>query len=144
MIIMLLLFFGIIYGGSWWQAHQADSTGGGYPTSQIDAVVGHNSDSQSNPSYFIAINRHRHIVITEWPAGDATKAKTYTGSLTLMGDGQDLAPITLSFRDVNGDGRPDMIITVGAQGQGGNIIQMVMINDGTGFRSLKPGEQIHL
>jgi len=43
----------------------------------------------------------------------------------------------LSFRDVNGDGKPDMILSIG-----GNIY--VMINDGAGFRSPKPGEHINV
>ncbi len=46
----------------------------------------------------------------------------------------DLVPVTLSFQDVNGDHRPDMILHF--QGT-----QVVFINDGSGFRPAQPGEQ---
>ena len=108
----------------------------GYPrTSQTDAVVGHH-DSPANPSHFIAINLHSHIEVIEFPGGDVTHARVYLGP-TLIGTGQDLVPVTLSFKDVNGDGKPDMIVSVG-----GTIV--VFINDNGQFRPLKPGEQVTL
>jgi hypothetical protein len=68
------------------------------------------------------------------PGGDASKAKIYVGP-SLFGDESDLDPVTLTFRDVNGDGKPDMIIHVA----GTNIIY---INDNGQFRPVKPGEQV--
>ncbi len=55
----------------------------------------------------------------------------------IIGDGQDLTPVTLNFKDVNGDGKLDMIIHIQDQ-------TFVFINDGTQFRPLKPGEHITL
>ena len=47
-------------------------------------------------------------VVIEFPAGDSSKAKIY--ALPLYGDNQDLAVVTLSFKDVNGDNKPDLIV----------------------------------
>ena len=118
----------------WWQVTQDDWHYGRPRTYQIDAVVGHNNDSLRSPSHFIAMNFRSHIQIIEFPAGDTTKAKIYQG-LPLYGDGQDLAVVTISFRDVNGDGKPDMIINVANT-------HIAYINDNGQFRPLKPGEHV--
>ncbi|HEV2471384.1 MAG TPA: hypothetical protein VGS41_01885, partial [Chthonomonadales bacterium] len=120
---------------NWWQVHQDDVTYGRPRTFQIDAVVGHN-DSPANPSHFIFINLNRHVVIIEMPGGDAAHARIYSGP-TLFGNGQDLTPITAEFRDVNGDGKLDMIVMIQDQ-------RLVYINTGTAFRPLQPGEQVNL
>jgi len=133
MIAMLVLW---VFGGvfvSWWSTFQDDLHYGRPRTSQCDAVVGH-SDSATNKSHFIALNFHRHIEVIEFPGGDATHAKVYIGP-TLVGVGQDLTPITLEFKDVNRDGKPDMIVHIGADGK------YVFLNDNGQFRQLKPNEQ---
>lgn len=131
--VALVLSFSAI--GNWWQIHQDDVTYGRPRTFQIDAVVGHN-DSPSNPSHFIFMNLNRHVVIIELPGGDASHSRVYSGP-TLFGNGQDLTPVTAEFRDVNGDGKPDMIVKIQDQ-------RLVYINDGTQFRPLQPGEQVNL
>ena len=45
--------------------------------------------------------------------------------------------MTLSFKDVNGDGKLDMLVHIQDQ-------TFVFLNDGTQFRPLKPGEHITL
>lgn len=135
MLLMALLVFGLSAFGSWWQVHQDDVTYGRPRTFQIDAVVGH-ADSATNPSHFIFINLNRHVEIIEFPGGDATHARIYTGPI-LFGDGQDLTPVTAEFRDVNGDGMPDMIIHIQDQ-------RVVFINDGTKFRPQQPGDHINI
>jgi hypothetical protein len=55
----------------------------------------------------------------------------------LIGQGQDLAVVTLSFKDVNGDGRPDMIVNI-------QDSRFVFINENGTFRPQRPGEIIHL
>ena len=118
----------------WWNVTQDDWHYGRPRTFQIDAVVGHNNDSSRSPSHFIALNFRSHIQIIEFPAGDTSKAKLYQG-LPLYGDGEDLAVVTISFKDVNGDGKPDMIITVANT-------HIAYINDSGQFRPLRPGEQV--
>ncbi len=135
MLAMLALWTGFSLLGSWWQIHQDDSTYGRPRTFQIDAVVGH-ADSASNPSHFIAINLNRRVVIIELPGGDSAKAKIYSVT-TLFGDGQDLTPVTLSFKDVNGDGLPDMEIHLQDQ-------TIALLNDNGGFRPPRQGEHVHV
>lgn len=134
MIAMLALWVLGTMLVNWWNVTQDDWHYGRPRTFQIDVRVGHNDDV--TPSHFIAVNLNRHIIIIEFPGGDPTKAKDYLGP-TLFGDGQDLNPMTLSFRDVNGDGKLDMIVHIQDQ-------TFVFINDGTQFRPLKPGEHITL
>jgi hypothetical protein len=132
MITMLALWTLGILLMHWWNVTQADWHYGRPRTFQIDAQVGHNDNG--TPSHFIAMNLNRHIIVIEFPGGDPTKAKVSIGP-TLLGDGQDLTPVTLSFKDVNGDGKPDMLVHIQDQ-------TFVYINDGTQFRPLKPGERI--
>ncbi len=135
MLAMALLAYGVMAFGAWWQIHQDDVQYGRPRTYQFDAVVGHN-DSAANPTHFICVNLNRHVEIIEFPGGDATHARIYQGPV-LFGDGQDLTPVTAEVRDVNGDGKPDLIVHIQDQ-------QIVFINDGTQFRPLKPGEQVNL
>jgi hypothetical protein len=111
MFIMLIGWMALSAFANWWQMTQ-DTLHYGYPrTFQLDAVVGH-SDSATHPSHFLALNLHGHIRIIEFPGGDVTRAKVYIGP-DLLGPGQDLTPVTLSFKDTSGNGKPDMIVTVG-------------------------------
>jgi len=119
---------------NWWQVTQDDWHYGRPRTFQTDMVVGHN-DSAGSPSHFIAINFNRRIEIIEFPGGDISHAKLYLGP-SLFGDGEDLAVVTLSFKDVNGDGKPDMIINVANT-------HIIYLNDNGQFRPLKPGEQVN-
>lgn len=135
MLLMIALVASLSFFSSWWQVHQNDITYGRPRTYQTEAVVGHH-DSKSTPSHFIFLNLNGRVVITEFPGGDPTRAITYSGP-TLFGDNNDLTPITGEFRDVNGDGRPDMLVHI--QGQ-----TLVYINDGTKFRPLQSSDHINL
>ncbi len=110
MFIMVIGWVTFSALGNWWQVTQDDWHFGRPRTFQTDAVVGHN-DSQSNPSHFIAVNMNRHILIIELPGGDSSKARIFSGPV-LIGPGQDLTPVTLTFKDMNGDGQLDMIVNV--------------------------------
>lgn len=134
MMTMLMLWVLGTMLVNWWHVTQDDWHYGRPRTFQIDARVGHNDEVIA--SHFIAMNLNRHIIIIEFPGGDLTRAKDYTGP-TLFGDGQDLTPVTLSFKDVNGDGKLDMLVHIQDQ-------TFVFINDGTVFRPQKPGEHITL
>jgi hypothetical protein len=78
---------------------------------QTDAVVSHNHDSEAHPSHFIAQNLHGQVIVIELPAGDPTKSIDYIGP-ELIAPGDELIPITLTFSDVNKDGKPDMIVHI--------------------------------
>jgi hypothetical protein len=137
MLVMLALWIAGSTFVSWWHVHQDDTTYGRPRTYQCDAVVGHN-DSAQNPSHFIALNLNRHVEIIEFPGDDGSHAKVYMGPV-LLGDGQDLAPVTLSFRDVTGNGKLDMIVSIAGQNA-----SIVFINDNGQFRPQRPEDHIHL
>jgi hypothetical protein len=131
MLAMLALW---VAGGwilQWWQVHQDDMTYGRPRTFQTDAVVGHN-DSPTNPSHFLALNLNRHVLVIECPGGDCAHALIYLGP-TLFGDGQDLTPVTLTFQDLNGDSKPDMLVHIQDQ-------RLAFLNENGKFRPVKPGE----
>lgn len=71
-----------------------------------------------------------------FPGGDASHARVYVGP-TLMGTNANLAVVTLSFQDVNGDGKPDLVINV----QGGHF---VFLNTGTQFRPVTASDHVNL
>ena len=125
MLLMLALWVLGSYALSWWTNHQLDSTYGMPRTYQTDQVVGH-SDSTDHPTHFMAINLNSHITIIEIPGGDNAHARIYSGP-TLYSDNGNLTPVTLEFKDVNGDGKVDMIVHVGDQ-------QIIYLNDGTQFK----------
>ncbi len=124
MVIMIVLVMSFSALGSWWHVYQDDLRYGRPRTMQMDAVVGHN-DSEAHPTHFIFLNLNRHVEIIEIPGGDVTHTHIYMGPV-LFGNGQDLTPVTGEIRDVNGDGKPDLIVHIQDQ-------QIVFLNDGTTF-----------
>lgn len=88
-------------------------------------VVGHNHDSAARPSYFEFINLQGRVLIVELPAGDPAKAMIYTGP-QVLGQSAYTQQVTGDFRDVNGDGRVDLIVSIGGQ-------QITFLNTGTKF-----------
>jgi hypothetical protein len=110
-------------------------------TFQTDAVVGHGGDSRQHPSHFIAMNLNRQAIIVEFMAGDPAKSVSYVAPVYIAGDGGDLAPITLEFRDVTGNGRVDMVIHIHLPSQDQ---VSVFINDGTKFRPSTGSDKIRI
>ncbi|GAC1397627.1 MAG: hypothetical protein NVS4B12_16810 [Ktedonobacteraceae bacterium] len=135
MIGMLVCWIVLTTFLGWWQVTKDDLQYGRPRTSQYDYVVGH-GDSNANKSHFIALNLRRHVEVIECPAGDCTKAKVLIGPM-LIGPNQDLAPVTLTFKDVNGDGKPDIIVNV-------QDSHYVFINDNGTFRPTRQSDNIHL
>ncbi len=134
MLTVLLVWVVGVVVVSWWQGWQDDLHYGRPRTSQTDARVGHNDANV--PSHFIALNLHGHVEVIEFPGGDATKAKVYPGP-SLTGQKSDLDIVTVSFRDVNGDGKPDLIVDV-------NGIKYPFLNDNGAFRPPHADEQVNL
>jgi hypothetical protein len=117
-----------------WGAAKYNDIAYGYPrTFQIDAVVGHGGDSTAHPSHFIALNLKGQVIIIELRAGNPANSINYTGP-HFYETGGDLIPVSLEFRDVNHDGKPDMLIHFQD-----NVI--VFLNDGTQFIPPKPAGQ---
>jgi hypothetical protein len=110
------------------QQHTSDSLHYGMPrTFQMDEVVGH-QDSPAHPSHFIALNLDGHLEVIELAAGKPAHAHIYVGP-TQTGAEAAQVPVTIQFQDVNGDGRPDLLLLF-------NGIQVVYLNTGTSFQPL--------
>lgn len=104
-------------------------------TAYLAGVVGHN-DSYKTPTYFVALNLHRQIVVLELPGGDATQVRSFRGPY-LFGAEEELTPVALNLRDMDDDGLSDLVIIVHNE-------QVVYLNrDGT-FRLPSPEEQARM
>lgn len=132
MIAMLLLWMLVSTVFGWFTTTLDDIRYGRPRTFQTDAWVGHN-ERGGTPSHFIAINLHSHIEIIEMPGGDASRARIYMGP-QLYGNNDDLTSATLRFVDVNGDHKPDMLLSF-------QNSKIVFINAQGSFRPLQPGER---
>ena len=129
MVVLWTILSGVIH----WANVTLDDLRYGRPrTAQYDVVVGH-SDSAANTSHFIVINLNRRIEVIEFPGGDPSHAHIYMGP-QLYGPDDDLTPATLSFVDVNGDHKLDMIINVQQS-------HIVFINDQGTFRQPTASER---
>ena len=93
---------------------------------QIDANVGH----YGRVSHFVAVNLDGYIEIFETQRGHPEAAKIYTPTALQINPTD---PVTLSFQDVSGNGKLDMIITSPS-------FQEVMFNNGSSFQSQSPGK----
>jgi len=132
MIAMLILWMVGAIALTWWNGYQDDLRYGHPRTYQTDARVGHND--ATTPSHFIALNLNHHVEVVEFLGGDATQAKVYLGP-TLIGPQSDLDIVSVSFKDVNGDGKLDLILSV-------DTAKYLYINDNGAFRVLHAGEHI--
>lgn len=128
MLGMLLLWMVLSVVIGWCTTAFDDLRYGRPRTFQIDARVGHNEQT-GLPSHFIALNLRGRVEVIEIPGGDASHMRVYIGP-QLYGPGADLVPVTLSFSDVNGDHKLDMIVNF----QGTHI---VYLNDQGSFRLMQ-------
>lgn len=133
LLVMLLGWVLMTVFLAWWNGYQDDLRYGRPRTFQIDAVVGH-ADSPTHPSHFIAQHLGNHYYVIELAGGDPANMRVIV-PMTAIGSGPDLTPITLQFKDVNHDGRPDMIVLVGQT-------RAIFINDHGTFRPLNAGDVV--
>jgi hypothetical protein len=127
--LLILGWFGLNDITSWFQGVQNDWTYGKQRHFEINAVVGH-SDSQTNPSHFTAENTNGEIIVIELPGGNVSKAKIYQIETVPNNTGN--PPVKLSFQDMNGDGKPDMLVAIG---DGSATLYITLWNNGSEFVS---------
>lgn len=140
MVILVILWMVGSAALAWGRQRLDDLQYGNPRTFQTDMVVGHN-DGPKSLSHFIAMNLHSQIVVIEFMGGDPQKAITYLAPVFITGSTGSLAPVTLEFRDVNGDGKLDMLVHIHVNGQDQ---VSVFINDGKKFRPSNASDKITL
>ncbi len=128
-VFLVLGWFGLNAVTNWYQGVQNDWTYGQQRHFEINAVVGH-GDSQTNHSHFTAENNNGQIIVIELPGGNVSKAKIYQIETVPGNNGN--PPVKLSFQDMNGDGKPDMLVQIG---DGSAILYVTLFNNGTEFVS---------
>src|SRR5947209_13579986 len=133
-LLMLIGWIVVTLLLTWWNVTQDDLHYGRPRTFQVDQKVGHGDSTI--PSHFIAMNLDQRVQVIECPASDCTKAIVYLGA-QIIGDGSDLAVVTLTFKDVNGDDKPDMLVHVSDQ-------TYVFLNDHGRFRPARADEHLSL
>jgi hypothetical protein len=99
----------------------------GYPrTFQTDANVGH-----GGMEHFIALNNRGTVEVVEIPTNPSPTNQPRLYIVTHFADqGADLIPATVSFSDVNQDGKLDMVVTVY---NGTNPSEYFLFNNGATF-----------
>jgi len=131
-----LALYGAVSAAVEWTQIKLDDVQYGRPrTAQIDAFVGH-GETDGVPSHFIAMNLNRRVTIIELPGGDGAKSSTIVGPY-LFGANEDLTPVQASAQDVNGDGKPDLVVTAKSE-------QLIYLNDGAAFKLITPEQQASL
>ncbi len=116
---------------NWWQGVQDNMKYGTPRTFQTDEYMDL-GDSPAHPDHFIALNLHGVIEVVQINPSDSKQDAMYV----LTSVGNESIPATLSFRDTTGDGRTDVIVTIGDS----NPYTLVMINNG---KTLVPTQAAH-
>lgn len=120
----------------WGQVRVDDMRYGRPRTTHVEGYVGHGAEAPGSPTRLIGLNLNRQVVVLELPAGDSTQVRSLPGPY-LFGADQDLTPVLLSLRDMDGDGQADLIANVRNE-------QIVYLNRDGGFRLPTPEEQQRL
>ena len=128
-IVMILGWFALNALSNWWQGVQDNMKYGNPRTFQVDQYV-YLGDSPAHPDHFIAVNLHGEIEVIEINPLDHTR--DFIFGLTNVGN--ESIPVTLSFRDTTGDGRTDVIVTIGDS----TPYTLVLLNNGKTFVPTQP------
>jgi len=125
LIVMIVGWWLLSWVANWWQGVQDNMKYGNPRTFQADQYVGL-GDSHDHPDHFIAINLHGVIEVVQINPQDHTKDAVYV----LTNVGNESIPASLSFRDTSGNGKTDIVVTIGDS----NPYTIVMLNNGKTFQ----------
>ncbi len=131
LIIMIVGWWLLSWVANWWQGVQDNMKYGTPRTFQTDEYMDL-GDSPAHPDHFIALNLHGVIEVVQINPSDSKQDAVYV----LTSVENESIPATLSFRDTTGDGRTDVIVTIGDS----NPYTLVMINNG---KTLVPTQAAH-
>jgi hypothetical protein len=124
MSIMVIGWVALSAFGAWWQTRQDDWKYGTPRTSQVDQFVGH-GDSPDHPNHFIAVNTGGMIEVVELNVIAPKNDHVYPITIAI----DPFIPVSLSFQDMNHDGKIDMLVTIGEA----NPYTVILLNNGTQF-----------
>src|SRR5215469_10158414 len=134
MVVLWLIGSAVL---AWGTQRYYDVRYGSPRTYQTDMAVGHGGDSPAHPSHFIAMNLNNQAIVVELKAGDPAKIVSYKAPITILDGGQ--SPVTVSFKDLIGHHKLDMIIDIHLPGQD----QLsYFINDNDQFRPATANDPI--
>jgi len=119
----------------WGQRAMDDLRYGRPRTTHLEGYVGH-GEAAGQPSHFIAVNLNRQITVFELPGGDASQVRSISGPY-LFGADEDLTPVQLSLRDIDGDGQRDLLVDIHQE-------RIIYLNRDGGFRLPTADEQARL
>jgi len=108
LLVMVVGWMALTLLLNWWQATQVAWKYGTPRTFQIDQFVGH-ADSPAHPNHFIAVNIGKTIEVAELNPVHPKADHIYV--ITTISDST--TPVTVSFADVNHDGKVDLLVTIG-------------------------------
>ena len=129
----LILLFGA--GSMAWTSLHNQATYGTPRTMQLDTVIG-DHDSAMHPSHLIALNLHGQVEVFVLPGGDSAHAQVLLGP-NLPWTNADQATVTVETRDVNHDGKIDIVVQITGAPQflsASPTMTLVAYNTGTGFK----------
>ncbi len=133
--VAVLVAYQLLSGTLFWARVKIDDLRYGYPRSyQTDGYVGF-GESNGLPTHFVALNLHRQVVVLITPGDDPTHVTALKGPY-LFGTNEEYAPVTLRLVDVNGDGYPDLAVSVDHQ----QVVWVDQPRQGV-FRPLQPQEK---
>ncbi len=137
-ILLAALAIYVLVGAvvQWGQVRLDDIRYGRPRTTHVEGYVGHGAEAPGSPTRLIGLNLDRQVVVLELPAGESSQVRSLPGPY-LFGADQDLTPVLLSLRDMDGDGQADLIVNVRNE-------QIVYLNRDGGFRLPTPEEQQRL
>jgi hypothetical protein len=125
LIVMIGGWWLLSVAATWWQGVQDNLKYGTPRTFQADQYVGL-GDSPGHPDHFIALNLHGVIEVVQINPQDPTRDAVYV----LTSVGNESVPASLSFRDMNGDGKMDIVVTIGDS----TPYTIAMLNNGKSFQ----------
>jgi hypothetical protein len=131
LIVMIVGWWLLSWVANWWQGVQDDMKYGNPRTFQADQYMGL-GDSPTHPDHFIALNLHGVIEVIQINPSDSKQDAVYV----LTSVENESIPASLSFRDTTGEGRMDVIVTIGDS----NPYTLVMLNNG---KTLVPSQPVH-
>ena len=127
LVISIMLVGWLLFSmlGSWIQSKIDDFTYGYPRTSQVDQDVGH----YGRVSHFLCVNLNGEVELIETQKSHPEVAKIYV--VVVLPQDQARTPVTLTFQDINADGKLDALVHFGST-------EIPLYNNGTTFQSQPP------